>query len=279
MLDLEFAAIPKRWSVEGLSWDRFQPEKVNSRLTALAKSASLVEYNSGDYVTYLLNVFRDYPEMFDEIKRWGAEERLHGEALRAWCEKADPSFDFKAAFKNFLEAYRVPIDVAESVRGSLSQELVARCVVEAGTTTYYTALKDFCEEPVLKEICRRIAADEGHHYRFFMKYLEDKFLPLEGVGRYRRFKTTLKRVIEASDEELTAAFCAVNPDLVRGLSTLKAKNDVYFRTAAPIYRPRHLMAAIILLFRAAGVKPRPWLTNFLTRNFWRALQFRFCRQG
>lgn len=277
MLDREFTLIPKRWSVDDLPWEKFESEKVNLRLLALAKGASLVEFNSGDYVTYLLNIFRDYPEMFEEIKRWGAEERLHGEALRAWCEKADPQFNFDQSFKDFLNAYRIPTNLTESVRGSLSQELVARCVVEAGTTTYYTALKDSCEEPVLKEICRRIAGDEGRHYRFFMEYLEDKFLSLEGQNKFQRFKTTLKRLVESTDEELTTAFCVANPQLSEGRKTLKAQNEVYFRTAAPIYQPRHLITAMILLFRAAGIRPRPWLMQLIGRNFWRVLQFRFCR--
>ena len=50
-------------------------------------------------------------------------------------------------------------------------EMIARCMVEVGTSSYYTALRDAVREPVLKEICRHIAADEIRHYKLFYKNL------------------------------------------------------------------------------------------------------------
>jgi len=47
-----------------------------------------------------------------------------------------------------------------SVRGSRRGEMIARCVVESGTSSYYSAIRDASQEPVLKEIAGRIAADE-----------------------------------------------------------------------------------------------------------------------
>ena len=45
--------------------------------------------------------------------------------------------------------------------------MIARCVVESGTSSYYTAIRDATDEPVLKEIAGRIAADEYRHYKLF----------------------------------------------------------------------------------------------------------------
>ena len=42
-----------------INWEFFDDTKVDARLLCLAKGASLVEYNSNDYVTYLRNVFAD----------------------------------------------------------------------------------------------------------------------------------------------------------------------------------------------------------------------------
>src|SRR5258708_25612692 len=53
-------------------------------------------------------------------------------------------------------------------------EMVARCVVEIGTSAYYTALREAAAEPVLQEICRHIAADELRHYRLFYKNLRSE---------------------------------------------------------------------------------------------------------
>ena len=114
-------------------------------------SASRVEFNAPDYVTYLCNVFADRPDVKEAIHKWGGEEVQHGQALARWAELADPDFSFDDAFRRFREGYSIPTDAIESVRGSRGGELIARCVVESGTSSYYTAIKDATDEPVLKQ--------------------------------------------------------------------------------------------------------------------------------
>ena len=74
--------------------------------------------------------------------------------------------------------------------------MVARCVVEIGTSSYYTALREAADEPVLQEICRHIAADELRHYRLFYKNL-DRYLARERLGRWARLRVALGRVAES----------------------------------------------------------------------------------
>ena len=50
--------------------------------------------------------------------------------------------------------------------------MIARCVVESGTSSYYSAIRDATDEPVLKEIAGRIAADEYRHYKLFYDTLQ-----------------------------------------------------------------------------------------------------------
>src|SRR5258708_8674981 len=50
--------------------------------------------------------------------------------------------------------------------------MIARCIVEIGTSSYYSALREAAAEPVLQEICRHIAADELRHFRLFYKHLD-----------------------------------------------------------------------------------------------------------
>src|SRR6516225_7868564 len=90
-------------------------------------------------------------------QRWGDEEIQHGRALARWAALADPSYDFEFAFGRFQAGYRVDFDSEDSRRGSRSGEMIARCMVEIGTSSYYSALRDGVREPVLKEICRNIA--------------------------------------------------------------------------------------------------------------------------
>ena len=115
----------------------------------MAKAASLVEHNSADYADYLCNVFADDPEFQAAAREWAVEEVQHGEALGRWGELADPSFSFAESMARFRAGYRIPVDAAESVRGSRAGELIARCVVETGTSSFYSALRDASGEPVL----------------------------------------------------------------------------------------------------------------------------------
>ncbi len=159
----------RHWTLDDIPWDRFDPARVDPELLKAVKAASLVEYNAADYVAYLKKVFAGDPAAHAAIEVWGEEEVQHGLALGRWAEMADPSFDFRAAFAKFREGYRPAHfdEASASIRGSRAGEMVARCVVESGTTSYYSAMRDASAEPVLREIARRIAGDEMRHWRLF----------------------------------------------------------------------------------------------------------------
>ena len=127
------------------------------------------------------NVFVDDPEYQDAASAWAVEEERHGEVLGRWASLADPAFDYAASLAQFRDGFSVPVDVEASVRGTRSGELIARCVVEAGTSSLYSAIAAASNEPVLAEICRRIAADEFRHYKLFHDTLR-AYLDIENIG-------------------------------------------------------------------------------------------------
>lgn len=200
------------WTLDDISWDSFDPAKVEPGLLAAVKAAALVEHNAAAYVDYLARVFRDGPEQtLSDIERWGREEIQHGLALARWAELADPTFSFASAFARFLAGYR-PEHFAEtqtaSVRGSRRGEMIARCVVESGTSSFYSAIRDATGEPVLKEIAGHIAADEFRHYKLFFETLhaqDEPELPL-----WRRLWIAAMRVKESDDDELAYAYYCAN---------------------------------------------------------------------
>ncbi len=148
----------RHWTLDDIPWARFDAARVDADVLKAVKAAAMVEHNGGDYVTYLCNVFPDDPEFQAAARAWGAEEVQHGQALARWARLADPGFDFEARFARFLAGFRLPLEAERSVRGSRTGELLARCMVEVGTSSFYSAMRDAADEPVLKEICRRIAA-------------------------------------------------------------------------------------------------------------------------
>jgi hypothetical protein len=132
----------KHWRMEDVAWDKFDPARLDPSLVALVKAAAMVERNGPDYGIYLNRVFHDDPAFQAAADTWSVEEVQHGNALGRWAMLADPTWDYEAAFARYKEGYHLPLLEAEtSVRGSRSGELIARCIVESGTSSYYSAMR------------------------------------------------------------------------------------------------------------------------------------------
>src|SRR5256714_11104572 len=232
------------WTLDDVQWGNFEPAKVNPALLAAVKAASLVEYNAPDYVNYLKRVYRGAPEStIRGIERWGGEEIQHGLALGRWAGLADPSFHFQSAFDRFRALYR-PAHFESgngSVRGSRRGEMIARCVVESGTSSYYSAIRDATDEPVLQEIAGRIAADEFRHYRLFYETLQAQEEP--ELPFWRRLLVALGRISESDDDELAYAYYCANvlPEEEAAKPYIRSvyAKDSPERTSR-IYRHRHI---------------------------------------
>ncbi len=257
----------RHWTLTDIPWQDFDPARVDSEIVKVIKASAMVEHNGGDYGTYLCNVFRDDPEFTTVARAWAQEEIQHGQALAMWAERADPSFNFEAGFKRFTDGYKIPLDAKASVRGSRAGELVARCIVETGTSSWYTALMEATDEPVLKEICRNIAADEHRHYKLFYDHLR-RYLKLEGIGRLRRLLVALGRLRESEDDELAYAYFAATAP-AGAVYDRKRFSRAYARRAFAFYRRRHVERGVAMALKAAGLKANGRLHGFLSRlGFW-----------
>ena len=82
-------------------------------------------------------------------------------------------------------------------------------MVETGTNLFYSALADATDEPVLKNICRRITEDELAYYCMFHAYM-CRYLKNENIGFFERFRIAFQRTEEAEDDELACAYWAAN---------------------------------------------------------------------
>ena len=260
------------WTLNDIPWDRFDPTKVEPSILRLAKAASLVEQNGADYTRYLCNVFADDTEFQDAARIWGGEEIQHGVVLGRWSTLADPSFDHAASCARFSAGFRVDLAAERSIRGSRAGELVARCIVETGTSSYYTALAEATQEPVLRDICHRIAADELRHYKLFYTYM-NRYLVRERLGRWRRLRVALGRIRESEDDELSYAYFVANAAPGAVYDRRRAHRE-YLAAAARVYRPHHVERAVAMTFKAIGLKPHGRL-NLLTVDIaWRVLHRR-----
>ena len=253
----------EHWRIADLPWADFEAAKVDPELLRIVKAAALVEYNADDYATYLANVFSGDDVFQAAIRNWALEERQHGEALRDWAQRADPTFDFQVAFSRFISGYRINVDADQSVRGSQLGELVSRCIVETGTSSYYTMLGDAADEPVLKALCRLIAADELRHYKLFYTHLKRTSAAQE-MGRWARLKVALGRVQESEDDELAFAYFAANAP-PQAVFDRAQYSSAYLVRAFPLYRPAHFEQMIAMISRVCGLKLSSFLRRLLKR--------------
>jgi len=241
------------WDLTDLPWDQFDPTKLDAETLKVIKAAALVEYGGEKYAHYLCNVFSDDPAFQQSAKDWAIEEVRHGEALGRYAELADPAFRFSEALSRYDAGYQFDIEAVTSVRGSHSGELIARCIVETGTSSYYTAIADATEEPLLKSICRHIAADELRHYKLFYTYLKP-YLKLESLGRLDRIRIVLGRMRESEDDELSYAYYAANTpaDVAYDREACAA---AYMSRAYRFYRLEHVDRVVAMAFKVCGLRP------------------------
>ncbi len=242
----------KHWTLDDIAWSRFDRAQVAPDLLDIVKASSLVEHNGYDYATYLCNVFADDPVFQVAARSWAEEEVQHGRALARWAKLADPSWDFEAAFARFVDGYKLPLDAQASVRGSRTGELIARCMVETGTSSYYAALADSAAEPVLVEICRRIAADELRHYKLFYTHMK-RYQAAEKLGRWGRLRVGLGRILESEDDELAYAYYAANADRETRYQR-REWSQAYARRALSYYRAQHVERGVGMALKAVGLK-------------------------
>ena len=254
------------WKIADLQWNQFNASKVNPEILKIIKAAALVEYNAHDYAQYLSNVFPENLQFQDSMKSWSNEEVQHGEALGLWAERADPDFNFKKAVARYTAGFRINVNADKSIRGSQAGELIARCIVETGTSSYYTALADATEEPVLKTICRNIAADELRHYKLFYDYLKD-YIKRDGLSRLKRLKIGLSRIQESEDDELAYAYFAANAPADAPYNR-PFYTSAYMVRAYPFYQPQHVERVVAMLFKACGFKPHTVWQGVANRAAW-----------
>lgn len=262
----------KHWQLDDVQWDRFDPSRLDPAVVPLVKAAAMVERNGTDYAVYLNRVFLDDPDFRQAADNWAVEEVQHGDALGRWAMLAEPGWDFEAAFARYKAGYTLPLDAEASVRGSRTGELIARCMVETGTSSYYTALGDSTQEPVLQQVCRLIAADEYRHFKLFYDHMR-RYLGRERISLVKRLRIAAGRITESEDDELAFAYhCGNEPEGV----TYEHGRCIaaYMGRAMDFYRFRHVERGMGMILKSVGLPPRGRLSDGAAKLAWGLMQRR-----
>jgi rubrerythrin len=262
----------KHWRIDEVDWDRFDRTKVDPDIVPIVKAAAMVERNGIDYAAYLNGVFGDDPDFRLAADNWAHEEVQHGDALGKWASLADPAWDYAAAFARYRDGYHINIDADASIRGSRTGELIARCMVETGTSSFYSAVADATDEPVLRLICRQIAADEFRHFKLFYDHMR-RYLGRENLSFLQRLRIAAGRITETEDDELAFAFHCANEPAALGYQHQRCLS-AYLSRAIAYYRFRHIERGMGMIFKAVGLPPRGRLSDLSARLAWQYVQRR-----
>ncbi len=257
-MDDESSAGDASWSVDAVPYHALDRERVkdDTLLFNVIASASFVEITSDIYTRNLAEFFRGDSDVVDWLVRaWKGEELQHGLALKRYVETAWPDFDWDGAYRNFLAEF-LPYCAFEQFAPTPALEMVARCVVETGTATFYRALAEVNVEPVLTQIAAAISADEVRHYKHFYRFFR-RYREREQTGRLAIARTLWARIGEVNSVDAFYAFkhvhIARNPDV-------GFREDDYagFRSKLRPFAARHFphrMASKMLL-RPLDLGPR-----------------------
>ncbi|MGE8318984.1 MAG: ferritin-like domain-containing protein [Comamonas sp.] len=198
------------WRVADLDWDCIDRAAIehDEDLFYLLMSASFVETGSDTYAANLAEHYAGHPEIRAWLQeRWEAEELQHGTALRRYVETVWPAFPWQAAYDSFFAEY-ARLCTVEELYADCRLEMVARCVVETGTTAYYQTLLGLSREPVLRELLGHIRNDEVGHYKHFLKYFR-QLQAQAPVGRVQVAGALYSRLKELRESDSDVALCHV----------------------------------------------------------------------
>lgn len=252
------AVVTSDWTLDNIPLERVDVARVRERedLFYLVTSASFIEIAADLYAHNLASYFAGDEEVVAWLQsHWEKDEVRHGRALRDYVRHVWPEFDWERAYAEFFADYSrsCTVDEFEPTQGL---EMIARCVVETGTATYYQSLAAQTDEPILAGIATRIRADEINHYKHFFRYFR-KYNVREGKGRLRVLLALVRRLLEVrSGDAECALWHALNvrqPGLQRGGREFR---ELGARVGRQVRRHYPAEMAIKMLLKPLALPPR-----------------------
>ncbi len=201
-----------RWNYKDIDYSKANKEvKDIDFLFYLITSASFIEITSNIYAKNLIEFYKEHPQITRWLEEvWEPEEVQHGKALREYVKSVWSDFDWDGAYERFKGEY-IPLCTLDEFQPTKAKEMLARMVVETGTSTFYRALERFMEdkkEPVLKELSHNISKDEVYHYEKFYEAFE-MFNEEEKLKRNDIIKVIYDRLKLIDAEDAKIAFKAI----------------------------------------------------------------------
>jgi hypothetical protein len=204
------------WTLDDIPWDEIDRQAMTGEeiLFYLITTASFVETATDTYTQNLVEYYADDPEIASWLRdHWQAEELQHGLALKRYVQLTWPCFDWNRVYARFFEEFSAKC-ASDGLESNRCLEAVSRCIVEMGTSCYYTAISGLSPDPVLRKLTHFIREDEIRHYKYFYR-LFSTYQRREGTGRVRILRAIVRRLkmldFEDSNIALKHAYAIQHP--------------------------------------------------------------------
>lgn len=204
---MDSTAAPLPWRLDEIDFSIAQPQRVrgDETLFFLLATSALVETATHHYAANLAEQYADDVELGGWLRhQWAPEELQHGRALRSYIATVWPDFDWERAWTGFFAEYSAACS-KEELEANAALEMAARCVVETGTSTLYRTVLDYTDEPLLREIARRLRDDEVRHYSYFYA-AANRYRATQKPSRWALLRAVARRMLEAFDDDGEIAF-------------------------------------------------------------------------
>jgi rubrerythrin len=274
-LNTDFAAsTPQRhWVIDEIAFDQIAHDLIvgEDAWFYILSAASFVESLADLYTESLLTHMAGDAEVSQWLEgQWRPEEIRHGRALRRYVEEVWPEFDWQQAYEGFCMDYR-PYCKPELLEPMRALEMVARCVVETGTSSLYSLLMEVSPEPVLKTLLGHIRNDEVRHYKHFYRYFL-RYRELERPSRWQAACVLRSRLGEIGQEDaylaVKNAFAVRHPGRAFGMEDFQQLRRVTGDVARDRYPYEMTVKMLLRPLRLPGFINRmaqPWLVRYARR--------------
>ena len=176
--------------------------------------ASFIEITSHIYERNLNKHFKNDNETTQWLQQvWEPEETQHGKSLKRYISTVWPEFDWEKHYKIFTESY-LPLCNMGALEPTRAGEMIARMVVETGTSSLYKALANYAidlNEPVLRDLASRISKDEVCHFEMFEKVFK-KYKDEQKLSRNDIMMILYARLREINNEDIKIAFESIQSE-------------------------------------------------------------------
>lgn len=150
-----------RWEFEDIDFSAIQKDKATSTVLSQVRSVANLEFT-----TYpgAMNFFREFADDMDFtqwVTMWLYEETRHPQVLMQYLSHFGEEFPVED-----MSERREIFPLGRERIGTLSMNIIS----EMRAASWYLALAENTEEPVLQHICRLLSADEARHASGFYVY-------------------------------------------------------------------------------------------------------------